>query len=236
MMAQGSAAPQGAFQLSIVRGPQQASQVPSRELSIGEIIHYGFPARWQPPPVRAWKHRHARSFWRGLPRVLAAKVLDIPMLYSRLSFLVRRADGSVEDLLLVSVGRMVTQTGVNFIASKLAGTTPLTIADFKFHGIGTTNTPAEASGNTALTAEITTQYTPDNTRPTGTQSATTNVYTTVATITVDAGPVGAVEWGLFTQAATGGGTMLDRRVYAVVTLAVNDSLVPTYTLTLPPGG
>lgn len=227
----------GDFQLRVVRDPPRQTVVPGRELSIREIIHYGFPQADQPPVVRLWKRKNIRHFWQGLMRYLAAYVSNTPMLYGRLSLLVMRSDGSVEDLLLVGIGELVTTAGVVFIASRMANSSPSNISLFNFHGIGTGATAA-AIGDTAIQTEITTAYATDSTRPTGTQSnpGSTNIYQTTATITPDA-PVANTEWGLLSQAATGGGTLLDRKVYSVVNLnGTGDSVVPTYQLTLPAGG
>jgi hypothetical protein len=227
--------PRGQLGLHVIH-ESPCSEVPGHDLSLGELLQYGFPRASQAPLVRQWKHRNARHFWRGLRRVVAAKLLHIPMLQSRVSLLVRRADGRVEDLLLASVGQIVTNAGVNFIADKFNGETPADIALFIYHGIGT-GTVDPVVGDTALGTELTTQYLTNSTRPTGTQSnPSANIYRSTATVTVDSGPISATEWGLFTQAAVPGGTMLDRIEYAVVTLAANDSIVPTFDFTLPSGG
>ena len=81
------------------------------------------------------------------------------------------------------------------------------------------------------------QYTPDSTRATGTttEGASANVYRTVGTNTVDAS-VAITEHGIFSQAATGGGTLLDRSLFSAVNLASGDSLQSTYDATFSAGG
>ena len=130
--------------------------------------------------------------------------------------------------------RVVTTVGVNAIVDAFQNTFEL--ETFNFHGIGTGAT-AEAIGDTALVTELTTEYSTDNTRATGVQGegASANIYQTVGTNTVDAA-VGIQEHGIFTQAATGGGTLLDRTVFATVNLANGDSLESTYELTVAAGG
>jgi hypothetical protein len=101
----------------------------------------------------------------------------------------------------------------------------------KFHGIGT-GTTAAAAGDTALQTESTTALNPDSTRATG--SLTNNgaqVFRTVGTNTVDA-TAAITEWGLLSQAATGGGTLFDRQVFSALNLASGDSLQTTYDLTI----
>lgn len=56
-----------------------------------------------------------------------------------------------------------------------------------------------------------------------------------ATLTPSA-PVAITEHGIFSQAATGGGVLLDRSVFSVVNLASGDSLQATYDLTFAAGG
>ncbi len=140
--------------------------------------------------------------------------------------------GDVEDLGLVSC-RVVTDSGVAFMVDAFQGL--VEPEAMRFHGLGT-GTTAEAATQTALVTELTTQYATANTRPTGTLAeAGANIYETVATITVGAA-VGATEHGIFSQAATGGGIMLDRSVFAVINLAAGEALQATYRLTVPSGG
>lgn len=132
--------------------------------------------------------------------------------------------------------RVVTTAGVNFIVDAFQNLVEL--ENLKYHGFGT-GTNAEASANTALQTEETTQYATDNTRPTGTttEGASANIYRTVATYSPDSGGTRAItEHGVFDQAANSGGTLLDRSVFAAVNLvAAADSLQVTYELTLTAG-
>lgn len=130
--------------------------------------------------------------------------------------------------------RVVTTVGVNFIVDAFQNSVEL--ENLKFHGIGTGST-AEAVGDTALVTELTTEYT-GNVRATGTttEGASANIYRTVATNTLDGTPGAALrEHGIFDQAATGGGTLLDRTVYAAITLSSGDSLQSTYDHTQTAG-
>ncbi len=143
-------------------------------------------------------------------------------------------DGQQHDLGLASC-RVVTTTGVNFIVDAFQGL--VEPENMKYHGIGTGGS-AEAVGNTALTTELTTQYSVSSTRPTGSLgelAGNANVYETAATITVSSA-VAITEHGIFSQAATGGGVMLDRTLFSVVNLASGESLQATYDLTITAGG
>lgn len=181
-----------------------------------------------------WQTRNLAHFQRSIRAQRAAEESEGVTLLGHLWLARVDNRGGRQDLGLASC-RVVTTAGVNYIVDAFQNLTE--VENLKFHGIGTGST-AEAVGQTALVTELTTQYQTDNTRPTGStgeQSGNANVYETTATITVDAA-VAITEHGIFSQAATGGGTMLDRSVFAAVNLASGESLQATYQLTFTAGG
>lgn len=102
---------------------------------------------------------------------------------------------------------------------------------FKYHGLGTSSA-AIAETDTGCTTELSTQYNPDNTRATGSQTNNgANVYRTVGTNTIDA-TVTVQEFCLMSQAATGGGTMWTRILTGGISLVSGDSVQTTYDLTI----
>ncbi len=217
--------------LNIGSGPRYG-----RPLTALEILEHGFPQKGLPEEVNEWRHDNARNLFRGMRHQLRARRIarrhNLPHFWSQLYLAKIGPDGARLELGLAGM-RVVTTAGVGFIVDAFQNSVELELMNF--HGIGTTNT-AEAVGDTALAAEITTQYNPDNTRATGTQGENgANVYQTVGTNTVDA-TVAAVEHGVLSQAATGGGVLLDRTVFTVVNLASADSLESTYELTVTAGG
>lgn len=101
----------------------------------------------------------------------------------------------------------------------------------KFHGCGTGVTAAVET-DTALQTESTTILNPDNTRATGSLTeASVSVFRTVGTLTFD-GAGAITEWGLLSQAATGGGVLWSRIVFAAINVAALDSIQFTYDLTV----
>jgi hypothetical protein len=221
----------GALHMNVIRAARNTG-VPARELSWREILRYGLPQRGLSEEVNGWRLRNAPNLWRGARRVLAARQLKIAHVYGQLSLVVMRASGETVDYGLASL-RVVTDTGVAFIVDAFQNSVEL--ENLKYHGIGTGGT-AEAAGQTALVTELTTEYNPNSTRATGsTTESAANIYRTVGTNTVDA-TAAITEHGIFSQAATGGGTMLDRSLFSVVNLASGDSLQTTYDLTLTSGG
>ena len=167
--------------------------------------------------------------WVWLLRLLSRPFVGdaVTFAYGELRAVVERADGTVVDYGLVGRHLVVT-AGKNYLAGCFPNTNEP--ENMKFHGFGTGNTAA-ALGDTALQTELTTQYASDNVRPTGSQSASTNTYTTAGTLSPDSA-VAITEWGLFSSATVGAGTLFDRQVFSVINLGTTDSLTVTYTLTI----
>jgi len=198
--------------------------------------------------LRTWQPKSqlgeiVRDCVRYLPAELAAELLDritrTLVLESKLEVVVFRGPtseygrpGQREDHGVTS-RKVVTTTGAGFIVDAFQNLTEL--ENMKYHGLGTSSA-AEAVGDTGLTTELTTQYNPDNTRATGTTAeASALVYQTVGTNTLDASAT-VQEHGVLSQAATGGGVLLDRSLTGAQTLSSGDSLQSTYSLTFTAGG
>jgi hypothetical protein len=197
-----------------------------------------FPHRNQPKDIRSWKTRNLVNIQRGIRKWAPARALGLPTLTGSLWIKVFKGPkteqfGQVYDLGLVSM-QVVTTAFVNDVVDELVD--GLGLGDYIYHGIGTAST-AEAIGNTDIATELTTQYTADNTRATGTQveGASANIFQTVATNTVDASAA-VVEHGILTSATVGSGILMDRSVFSVINLASSDSLETTYDLTISAGG
>lgn len=209
---------------------------------LDDAVRYGTPQRvrfWDRLGAvrRAWQAANEGHFERSLGDQILFDRGEMPNRLGAIGHLwlahVRR-DGSVIDHGLVSC-RVVTDTGVGFIVDAFQNL--VEVENMKYHGLGT-GTTAEAAAQTALITELTTQYSTSNTRPTGSlgeKSGDSKTYETSATITVSAS-VAATEHGVFSQAATGGGVMLDRSLFSVVNLANTESLQATYQLTFPSNG
>src|SRR5574341_485131 len=99
------------------------------------------------------------------------------------------------------------------------------------------STTAEASGDTALVTERTPILNPDSTRATGslTEGASANIFRTVGTVSFD-GAGAITEHGIFSQAATGGGTLWDRSVFSAINVVSGGSIQFTYDMTASAGG
>jgi hypothetical protein len=204
---------------------------PSIETSL-DVVRYGLPQSGLPDEVNSWRTRNLRHLQRGWRRFAAARVFGVPTMFGAVFHTVIRGDGTIVPYGLASL-RLVTTAGCNYLVDSLQGL--VEPEDMKYHGWGTGST-AEASGDTALVTELTTQYATNSVRVTGSQTegGTANVYRSVATLTPDSG--GSIvlrEHGLFSDPDVGQGTLLDRSVYGAITLdsAAGDSLQTTYDFT-----
>ena len=214
----------GDVTVEVVRAPHAEWY---RNLWALALPHVGLPRE-----VNVWRVRNLWHLWRGLWRILVAYTFGIPTHFGALYVEVLRANGQRIRYGMASL-RVVTTTGAGFIVDAFQNIVELEI--MKYHGIGT-GTNAEAVGDTALQTESTTALNPDSTRATGSLTeASATVFRTVGTNTVDAS-VACTEHGILSQAATGGGTLIDRSVFSVINLASGDSIQTTYDLTISTGG
>lgn len=231
----GTVAPSGTVGLELIRrgvAHPVPRAWPARAADVWDVLEHGVPQRGLPAEVNAWRLRNLPHLWRGWRRVALARSLRLPHFYGQLWITVIRAGGEPVELGLASM-RVVTTAGVGFIVDAFQNLTEP--ENMKYHGCGT-GTTAEASSDTALVTESTTALNPDSTRATGstTEGASANIYRTVGTATFDASAA-ITEHGIFSQAATGGGTLLDRSVFSAVNVVSGDSIQFTYDLTLTAG-
>lgn len=207
------------------------SSTPTGTLRLRVIRKEEAPFSWRLRNALRWSF-----FWGWLTTWLAigfSKLTGVMVATSALRLLVIKADGRRIDYGIVG-RRVVTTAGVNFLVDAFQNSVEIEL--FNYHAIGTGST-AEAVGDTALVTELTTEYTPDNTRATGTQGegATANIYQSVGLNTLSGAGASLREHGLMSQAATGGGTLWDRTVYALITLNDGDALQSTYEVTFTAG-
>lgn len=182
--------------------------------------------------------RIIRATFAHLPADLAGELLDAVMrvvvLESELALTVLRGQPRTVEHYGVVGRKVITDTGVGFLVD--AWQNLVEMEAMKYHGLGTGST-AEAAGQTALVTELTTEYDPDSTRATGTtaEGASANIFSTVATNTLNGTPGAALrEHGLFSAASAG--VLWDRTVYAAITLSSGDALQSTYQMTATSGG
>lgn len=221
--------PSGVLRTRVIPAPPKRPAI----LTVADALRYGASAMSFTAKGR-YQRANATHFSRSIDAQAAAEDSNALTLVGHLWLAKVDLKGKRIDLGLVSC-RVVTTAGVNFIVDAFQGLVEPEV--MRFHGVGT-GAAAEAVGNTALTTELTTQYSVASTRPTGSlgeQAGNANVFETAATITVSAA-VAITEHGVFSQAAVAGGVLLDRSVFAAVNLASGESLQATYDLTFTAGG
>ncbi len=203
---------------------------PSGRLAARKIPRCRAPLAWRVKNTLRW------AFLRGW--IAAHLVAPFANLWG-----VMTAVGSLDVVLIKATGeriyygtvgyRVITSAGVAYLVDAWQNSTE--VENLKYHGCGT-GTTAEASGDTALVTESTTALNPDSTRATGTQTETSaNVLKSAGTVTFDASAA-ITEHGLFSQAATGGGTLWDRTVFSAINVVSGDSIAFEYSATLSAGG
>ena len=253
----GVSSPGGGVNLGVTRGTRPV------RLPVSELLKRGLPGKNVGPAVNNWRRANLFNLLRGVRKVWVAERMDIATYYGALYLSIIRPTGNISDLLKEYVDlmpgmnfvtwaqvvkgahfrslylglastRVVTTAGVGYIVDAFQDS--VEVENLRYHGLGTGST-AENASDTALVTELTTEYT-GNVRATGTltEGASANIFRTVGTNTMDETPGAALrEHGIFSQAATGGGTLLDRTVFAAITLNSGDSLASTFDLTLPSG-
>lgn len=235
-MFQTNTRPSGSVGMSVTRAADLFA--PGRPLTDTQIYEVTKPRVGLPDEVNDWRSDNRPRIIDelkgvGYARSVATKY-GLPHLWTQLWLRVKRAGSN--DFLPYGFAsfRVVTTTGAGFIVDAWQNTVELEI--MRYHGIGTGSTGA-AVGDTALETELTTQYNPDSTRATGslTEGASANIFKTVGTNTVDAAAA-VTEHGILSQAATGGGVLLDRHTFSVINLGDGDSLESTYEFTITTGG
>ena len=202
------------------------------ELGLRAIHEWGMPRLGLERDVNRWRRSNQRNLWRRARKVLVAQKLGLPHFYGALYFRLNKADGISVDFGLASMA-VVTTEGAETIVDSFQGTTDVDL--FHFHGFGTGST-AENVADAALETELTTEYSTDNVRPTGSQTEDTSViFRTVGTLDPDSN-VAITEHGILTTAAVATDVMLDRSVFSVINVdAGGDTLQATYDLTIAAG-
>lgn len=200
-------------------------------VSLKVVLKHGLPRPGLGREVNLWRLRNLPNLFRGARTLFWAKVHRIPTHYGALYLDKLTPHGRVAYG-LASL-RVVTTAGVGYIVDAFQNSVEL--ENMKYHGFGS-GTTAEATSDTALVTEFTTEYATDNTRPTGTQTENgANVYETVATLDPDSA-VTVAEHGIFSQAATGGGVLLDRSKFTGISVAASgETLQATYDFTVTAG-
>jgi hypothetical protein len=236
---EGTASFKGALSLQVVRRKGEPPPVQSRADFLRRILHEGLPTMKLDDairvPVNQFRRRNMRHLLSGVRVVLASRALKLPTLYGALDLtpIFRKGTPQEYTLPLGLVGlKVVTTAGVGYICDAFQNLTEL--ENFKFHALGTGVT-AEDVSDVALVTELTTQYT-GNVRATGNlaEGASANIFHTEATNTLDETPGAALrEHGVFS--AVSAGVLLDRTLFAAITLSAGDALLSKYELTLSAG-
>lgn len=174
--------------------------------------------RGNPPPVLRTRLQVERNRVRNMIAKWNPTLIDY-----HLDRALSAVPGGLDVVFACRVGpNLVVTTGLGYIVDAWQGTVELEA--MRYHGCGTGST-APAAGNTALEAESTTIINPNNTRATGSliEGASASIFRTEGSMLFD-GSGTITEWGLFNQAATGGGVMMARRTFTGISISAGLSI------------
>jgi len=132
------------------------------------------------------------------------------------------ADGELKND--IAGDNVIVDTGKQFLADFLASAAvAASTFTMRYIAIGSDNS-AEAASNTALGVETA--------RVSATVSTATNIYRLIATFGSGVGTGNIYEYGVFSTATTGAGTMFSRDTEPLITKGANDQLVVTTEVTI----
>jgi len=137
----------------------------------------------------------------------------------KVDIIIRDSEGRIKDERHIS--NLVVDTGLDFIASRMAGTSEAVMSHME---VGTDNTAA-AAGDASLGAAVAASRTVLTST-----TVTDNAVAYVATFGAGVGGGALTEAGIFNDPSAG--TMLCRTVYSVVNKGASDSMTITWTITI----
>jgi len=137
----------------------------------------------------------------------------------KVDIIIRDSEGRIKDERHIS--NLVVDTGLDFIASRMAGTSEAVMSHME---VGTDNTAA-AAGDASLGAAVAASRTVLTST-----TVTDNAVAYVATFGAGVGGGALTEAGIFNDSSAG--TMLCRTVYSVVNKGASDSMTITWTITI----
>jgi hypothetical protein len=200
----------------------------SRSMEMGGAL--GIKKIGAPKVGLDWKIRNLPNIMRAW-RIVPAKLLGIPTYYGKLDLRIIKADGSVVDY--GNVGYRVLSTAFVVLMTDQLQTETSVWGDFKYHDCGT-GVVAENITDAGMGTQATVITGDERIAGTQIEGASTNIYKSVATVPFD-GAGAITEHGLF-NAVRGGGTLMDRTVFAAVNVASGDSISFSFELTCTAGG
>ena len=151
------------------------------------------------------------------------------MIHGYLTVAVKRAEENFWTYLAYNKHNLLTNGGRDFFHAQVYTNTSTGTVGGNFIGL-TANSGAPAAGDTTLTAEITTNGLGRAVATTLTHSAGTNATTLAKTFTASGAHTDVQKSGLFNAASAG--ILTHVNTFTPVTLATNDTLAVSWSLTL----
>lgn len=183
-------------------------------------------------------HRALRwdGFLESAAKVHEAILRGIPTLFGSVYVRLIDVDGTVLVDGLQS-HHILTTVGATRIRMVMDGSDPASATNAKYHALGTGST-TPAAGQTALVAELNTEYVVNGQRQAGTQGqgSSVNIYASDAVTPIDTAPgSNVVEFGLFDDQTRGNGHMFDRSAIGPLTPTAGQNVQTGYDFTIVAG-
>ena len=212
------------------RGKFGVSRVPRSDallsLTWAEVREKAYPKLGLSDEVNEWRLANMRKVRRRFKRIRRAQKFHAPLIVG--SFGLRRLDAVGNPLVFGVAGLdVITNEFVSTLTDHMQSSTG-GIDLFRYHAIGTGSSAASAADG-ALGTELSATGLTAGGRAIGTQTegASTNIYETVGTNTVNSTRA-LREVGVFNSSVSQGAAILvDRDVYAVINLSSGESLQST---------
>ncbi len=208
-----------------------------KDIQLSHILRGLLPHKNISREVAQWRRKNVPFAFPGLLRYLRGRLSGTTNLVGTLSFAIVDPRGNETDFGLISLD-MITDSGAEYIVNSFLGTA--FVSSLRYHGLGSSNATLAVT-NTALAAELASQYATANTRTVGSAvvGTTTKKFVTIAN-TSFSGTVTCAEWGLFSQISTltgtpVGGYMFDRATFASQGVLATFAAKTTFTLTVASG-
>jgi hypothetical protein len=145
------------------------------------------------------------------------------------SVFLKRADSDIWETIVLNKHNLLTNGGRDFIHNQAYTNVTAGTQGSRYIAV-TTDAGAAAAGDTTLTGEISTNGLQRVAATTNTHSNGTNTSTLGVTYTASGAHTSVQKSGLFNASSTG--IMTHEATFTAVTLATNDQLQVTWTLTL----
>lgn len=215
---------------------EQGHDADARNQLVEEYIRCAAPQKHLSDDINHHRYLRLDAFYESCQKVHEAILRGIPTIFGTVYCRLVAADGTVLLDGLQS-HHILTTVGATRIRMVMDGSDAASATNAKYHALGTGST-TPAAGQTALVAELNTEYVVNGQRQAGSQGqgASVNIYASDAVTPIDTAPGASVqEFGLFDDQTRGNGHMFDRSAIGPLSPTAGQNVQTGYDLTIVAG-